>query len=1266
VVIQVGGDLYLSDAGLTSLWSPKASAPGECPYPGLDAFGPGQARWFYGRETVTTDLLRHLDEMTLGGVVGPLLVVAPSGAGKSSLLGAGLLNAVAQGRLQAIGSANWPRVLITPGPHPLATLRAALATLASAQTVSVEPPGGTTPRTPRNVRVVLVIDQLEEIFTVCESEAERSGFLDEIGTLAADAGPGSALVVLGMRADFYARATLYPVLRRAMQRRQVVLGAMSATEVRQAIVRPARAEGFTLEAGLTERLLRDLGVLEAGDARPIGDGADGADAVGGAYEAGRLPLLAHALRATWERREGNRLTVAAYEATGGIAGAIARTAEDVYSRLSPAEQAAARQLFLGLVRVGSAAGDGEQAADTRRRVAAEGLTGGTADPAAAWRALEAFTSARLLTSGGQAVEITHEALLRRWPRLRGWIDEDRSGLLVRQELEDAATKWTREGRDPGGLYQGARLAAAQAWATVPAQAAALSQAAREFVIASEHRRRRGTRQRNAIIAVLAALSLVLAGLSVFALNERSAAQDQRAQAEATSKVAEAGLLGFASGQASGDFRQDTAQELAVAGFRLDPSSPQARSALLTTQSVPIAGRLLVDGAPVAGDYTHVAYNPAGTLIAGTTDDDYVALWNAATYKLVWRQQFPKIAGSRASADAVAFTPDGKTLIVTQKGGPWLFDVANPAHPAHVATLATPPVPQVSGPPQVTSLAISPNGQLVAAGVSTTSTDIAGGEVAVWNVATRSLAGIIANAGDVDHLAFTPDGQSLAAATDTGGVVLWNVATRAVTATLQAPVGTVVGSATSDAVAISPNGSLIAYGAEVTNKNDSVTATVKLWNVATRQVVTSLNGGTNGMTALAFSPNGNQIAASAIDGGVRLWDLTTPAVPGMVGTFAGHRFPAEDVAFSPDGTRVASASQDGSIGLWDTQGTTLGGVVNGSLATVFSPDGKTLAISTFGHGKSFIALYAMPARQLIGTLPASGLAVLAFSPDGKTLAVASTNTGGTVRLWNVGSQTSIGTLQTGLTTRTNSMAFSPDGTLLAVSGLGDTTFQIWSATTLKRVAVVSDTQHTQHTESFGGVLSMAFSPDGRLLATADADADIRIYTVPGYSLAAYFPAPVAPAALAFSPNGRELAISTGTGFVFVYTVPASHANLQAGIVFHAVFSNSTKYISAVQFLSNSTLIAGGFDGVVRFWTVPTTAQASVTVPAQTLATRTGAIGGMSYSASTGLLATASPSGTRIWQTSPSVVATDICQKLKAPVQRPLWTDYLPGLPYMPVC
>jgi hypothetical protein len=438
VVIQVGHDLYVSDASLSALWTPGETTPGECPFPGLDAFGPGQARWFFGREKLTGDLLQVLDEVVRAGPGGPVLVVGPSGSGKSSLLGAGLLAALGEGRLPASGSESWPRLMVTPGAHPLRTLRAALATCAQAHDGA-----------PR--RAVIVVDQLEEIFTACDDEAERSEFLGAIADLSSGRGAGgtAALVVLGLRADFYAQATGYPVLQTAMQYRQVVLGAMTPAEVRQAITRPARAAGLTLDDGLAERLMRDLGVDEAGG-----------------YERGRLPLLAHALRATWQRRDGGRLTIAGYEATGGIGGAIAKTAEELYARLDEPGQRAARQLFLALVRIGEAAddADGEGTVDTRRRVSAETLYSQAADPSATRAVLEAFTAARLVTSGGQSVEITHEALLRRWPRLRDWIGEDRSGHLVRQGLEEAAAAWDREGREASGLYGGLRLAAAQAWA----------------------------------------------------------------------------------------------------------------------------------------------------------------------------------------------------------------------------------------------------------------------------------------------------------------------------------------------------------------------------------------------------------------------------------------------------------------------------------------------------------------------------------------------------------------------------------------------------------------------------------------------------------------------------------------------------------------------------------------------------------------------------------------------------------------------------------
>jgi WD40 repeat protein len=1147
--------------------------------------------------------------------------------------------------------------MITPGSHPLQTLRSALATLAHVQTL-----GG-------DARIVVVIDQLEEVFTVCESEAERSEFFDEIGTLAADAGPGSALVVLGMRADFYARATAYPVLRQAMQSRQVVLGAMSATEVRQAIIRPARAVGLTLEAGLTDRLLRDLGVDEGAGVSEYSTGQyavadgdqtpDGSRSAGGGYEPGRLPLLAHALRATWQYRNGNRLTIAGYEATGGIAGAIARTAEDVYARLDEPGQAAARQVFLGLVRVGESTGNADGTADTRRRVSADSLLERVADPVAARAALDAFTAARLLTSGGHAVEITHEALLRRWPRLRGWLDEDRSGLLVRQELEDAAATWAREGRDAAGLYGGVRLASAQGWAASPVHFRELTQAGRDFLAASERRRRRGTRRRNGIIAVLAALSLLLAGLSVFALNQRSAAQ-------ASLQKAQAGLLAAEAAQAWTDFRPDTALKFAVQADRLDPSSSQVRTTLLTSQAVPITGRLLTNGSPEGGNIVKDAFNPAGTLIAGATSDDKVQLWSAATYRLLWTFSFPRIGGTYAQPNGVAFSPDGRIMAVAQHGGPWLFDVTNPAHPVHVGTLR---VPALAGnpAPQVTSLAFSRDGTMAAAGIITSMTNpSAGGFVLLWNVATRAVAGVIPEPVVTDNLAFTPDGRSLVAGLENGGVDLWDIGRRARTTVVQA--GKTSGNS-AGGVAVSPDGRTIAFNAST----GTDAYAVKLWSLASHRVTATVKvNGAQGMSSVAFSPDGTQLAAAGFDGTVRLWSLRG-SLPVLLGNFSGHRFPVEGIAFSPDSATLASASDDGTIVLWNTRGTILGGNVNSSDALAFSPDGKTLAISTGLSGRFVIALYSMPARKLAGLLPASGIAALAFSPDGKTLAVASANMSrDPVELWNVATRKMTGQVTTGFTSRIQSIAFSPDGTLLAASANGDTTVQVWSTARLTRVAAFSDTQQTNFTPQLGGgAFMLGFSPDGRLLAVVGIDGLVRVFGVPGFSLLDVISPLDATTSLAFSPDGRELAFGNSDGNVYLYSVPATYTHLNGQITIRGFFAASSKNTDSVEFLSDDSLVAAGWDSVVRFWDVPSgnftaTNPFTVTIPDQSLATHWGLISAISYDAPLGLLATGSPSGSRVWDTSPERVAANICQTLKAPVRQALWQEYLPDIPYTSVC
>jgi hypothetical protein len=243
-------------------------------------------------------------------------------------------------------------------------------------------------------------------------------------------------VVIALRADFYSHCAQYPLLREAVAAEQEYIGQMTAEELRRAIEEPARRDGWEFEPGLVDVLLQDV---SAGGAR--------------APEPGALPLLSHALLATWERRCGRTLTLEGYHASGGVRGAIAETAENVFTdQLNRAQQEIARNIFLRLTELG------EGTEDTRRRASLNELVRHSEEATQLRAVLNTLAEARLITLNEDNAEVAHEALIREWQRLHEWLTQDREGLLLHRHLTGSAYEWEVRGRDPAELYRGARLA----------------------------------------------------------------------------------------------------------------------------------------------------------------------------------------------------------------------------------------------------------------------------------------------------------------------------------------------------------------------------------------------------------------------------------------------------------------------------------------------------------------------------------------------------------------------------------------------------------------------------------------------------------------------------------------------------------------------------------------------------------------------------------------------------------------------------------------
>lgn len=1145
-----------------------------CPYKGLASFGEADARFFFGRETLVGELAARTV------AAGLLAVVGASGSGKSSAIGAGLLPSLRAGLLP--GSARWRQLVMRPGEHPLAGL------------------DEVDPSSDGDGRLVLVVDQFEEVFTTCQDESERAVFVDRLVALATN--PDEAIVIVGVRGDFYAHFGVYPELATLLAANQILVGPMTAEELSRAIELPARRTGVRVESALIERLIDEV-----------------------ANEPGGLPLLSTELVELWAGQRAGWLRLEEHERLGGVRGAVARLAESAYAELSDEEKRSAQSLLLRLLTTG------EEGTIVRRRVQFSELELERDSVRAS--VISHLTEARLLTTSEDTVEVAHEALLREWPRLQEWLLEEGQGRELREHLTQSAKRWESSGRDDAELYRGARLSASLDWSS--SRRDELNSLERDFLDESRRnseleaeRQRRANRR----------LRVLLVGLAIFLVGAVVAgifAVVQRGHAQHAAKVAVADSLGA---QAIADQHLDRAMLLGVEGVKLDPSLRTQGDLLTALLRAPSAIRtfqgdgLRVNGLAISPDGRTLAledntsrvfflntttgtrvgqtrllgapsgldFAPSGSLMAfyGPTNHANVEMIDPGTGHVQQRLLIPRRI-QRGASDAsygghdvnFTFADGGKRLAVPFDSSiiQWHLPSGRLARtpirlsPQVIGNAAGPGSPGSTTPPPLAVFYSSGGRRLVVVGEHRTS---------VLDSGTGRILRSYAVQGGV--AALSPNGSTILMGSQDGSVQFLDLHTGTITRSLTTLAGGI------NAVGFAPGGRTAVTSGDLSSL---------VWNVAKHHVVRTLTGHAGVVTFQAISPDSSMLYTGSDDGTALEWDLKGKRSFGRT-VRAAHSVSAWDgfnIALSPSGQALAVGGTDGTVNLWDTRSLTKlqsfragPGAVG---AVSFGADGRTLLVAgdttDTEPRRGFLGIWRLGKRprevHKLHGLPFYTWA--AFSPDGRTVAASGAVPGnslaeelkgkGLVAEWNAAT----GRLLAPPTHIPKggdavNVTFAHRGTRIAVAQLGNRVAVVdpvhrkvlgdWkdSSAELTLGAALSPNGARVATVDFDGFLhvwgastgkpilppiktsendadSVNWSPDGTRIVTANGDGTVRIYDAKtGQQIGAPLQPRTQGAASAsvtgpyaiFSADGRTIAVTDATGRVWLY--PATAAGWEA--------------------------------------------------------------------------------------------------------------------------
>ncbi len=1077
------------------------------PFKGLRPFDEADATDFFGRDDLTRQLLKRLGESRF------LAVVGPSGSGKSSVVRAGVIPALRQGAL----ATDWYIAQLTPGAQPFVALQAALAGIAVQLPVDLSTQLAADPDRLNQLfadilpdddsQLLLFIDQFEEAFTQTTDIVVRAAFLD---CLVAVAQGDRARVVVTLRADFYDQPLLYPAFAQLMRQHTEIVLPLTDQELKRAITAPAERVDLIVEPALVAAIVRDV------QAQP-----------------GALPLLQYALTELFERREQMTLTMAAYAAIDGVSGALARRADDIYAALAEPEQAAARQLFLRLVTPGAGT------EDTRRRVWQSELE--ALNDGAMSRLIAILGQYRLLTfdrdssTRAPTVELAHEALIRRWDRLRQWLDSSREALQLQRRLAQATGEWLRTNRDASYLATGARLAQFETLAA--GDVVALNAEETSYLTASLTLRTAAERRRRLTLVGLAVFSLVALALALFAFDRQGRAEVERVRADQQAAVATSRELAVTA-LTTIDEQLDRSLLLSLEALRTADTLAARNSLLTALAAEPHLVRYLHGGGlPVRA----VALDPTGQIAAAGGTGSDIQLWNPMTGQPLG----DPLTGHDDWVNDLAFSPDRERLasasndqtvrVWSLKTGDILREFTD-----HAAT--------------VRAVAFNPNGNLLASGSDDQM-------VRIYEVETGDLFHELMGHTDVIFdLAFDPTGERLASASGDGTLRLWDVET-----------GTLLGEPLTGhddfvlSLAFNPDGGLLVSG--------GADNTIRLWDVVSGTELNQFRGHTNWVRSVAISADGQTLVSASADQTVRVWHLLTGQP--IVTPFTGHVDVVWSLALNAD--TILSGGADARVLIWNLtpqNADVVGQQAEAVTSLALHPDANTLASAngnpTGTGADNAIVLWGLNAAAEPVRLEGHQRSVtsLAFHPDGAQLASSSVDQ--SVRLWDL----TTGTVQTlsGHTDAVMSVAFRPDGAQIASGGF-DNVVRLWDSQT----GVAAGESLVGHTDA---VVSLAYSPDGALLASGSFDGTVRLWDaetgepigepLTGHADNVTF--------VTFSADGQYLATTSRDGTTRVWNLTTRDALVLVG--------HDNYVISAAFHPTEPILVTGSWDETLRLWDLET--------------------------------------------------------------------------------